>query len=328
MNSIDVHAHYIPETYLDALQQKGIGEKEIGFPMEPWDAAKRLALMDRGGVQTSVISLSSPGLRFFSGTEAIELCRALNDELAELVAKNPDRFGSFMALPLPDVDATLAEIERCAGELDADGFCAMTNYAGVFIGDPRFAAVQDALDGRGAVLFLHPTENAGNDVLTQGYPAPAFEYPAESTRAVVSLLKHGVIERNPGIRFIVSHGGGTLPFIGSRLDQLLPLMEGGSNDEKADKARRYAEQVATLFFDLALVQYRPSLEAIAAFHTTDRLLMGFDQPFNAFTDIREATDQILGFDKFADARDAIRSGNALRLLPGLAARIERAGSSA
>ena len=226
-----------------------------------------------------------------------------------------------MALPLPDVDATLAEIERCHADLDADGFCAMTNYGGVFIGDPQFAPVQEALGRYGAVLFLHPTENVGNDVLTQGYPAPAFEYPAESTRAVVSLLKHGVIDRNPDLHFIVSHGGGTLPFIGSRLNQLLPLMEGGSSEEKARKVSLYEEQVATLYFDLALVQYRPSLEALAAYHPTEKLLMGFDQPFNSFTDISEATDQILNFEKFAPARDAIRSGNALKLLHKLATRL-------
>jgi 6-methylsalicylate decarboxylase len=301
MNTIDVHARYIPRSYLDALKKKGVGETEIGFPMELWDADKRIALMDRGGVQSSIISLSSPSIRYFSGAEAVELCRRLNDELAELVARHPSRFGSFMALPLPDADATLSELERCRTELDADGFCAMTNYGGVFIGDPQFAPVQEELDRQRAVLFVHPTENAGNETLSQGFLAPAFEYPAESTRAVVSLLKHGVIGRHTGIKFIICHGGGTLPFVGSRLSRLLPLMEEGSAEEKSTKATKYEELMATLYFDLALVQYRPSLEAIAAFHPTHRLLMGFDQPFNAFTDIAEATDQILGFAGFADA---------------------------
>ena len=321
MGTIDVHAHYIPRTYLDALERKGIGEREIGFPMEPWDAAKRIELLDRGGVQASLISLSSPGLRYFAGDELVDLCRRLNDELAELVVKYPKRFGSLIALPLPDVDAALAEIERCFSELSADGVCAMTNYQETFIGDPRFRAVHAELNRRSAVFFFHPTENAGNEVLTQGYPAPAFEYPAESTRAVVSLLKHGVIERCPDVRYIISHGGGTLPFIGTRLSKLLPLMEGGSEEERNTRSRKYEDQISSLYFDLALVQYHPSLEAIADYHPTDRLLMGFDQPFNAFTDIKEASDQILAFAGFGDAKDAIGSGNALRIFPGLARRL-------
>ncbi len=321
MKTIDVHSHYIPQTYIDALQSKGIGEKQINFPMEPWNAEKRIELMDKGDNQAALLSLSSPGLRYFHGDELVHLCRKLNDELAELVRRYPTRFGSFIALPLPDVDAALAEIDRCFTDLDADGVCAMTNYDQIFIGDPAFGAVHDELNRRGAVMFFHPTENAGNDVLTQGYPAPAFEYPFESTRAVVSLLKHGVIERCPEVKYIISHGGGSLPFIGTRLAKLLPLMGSGSTEEKEAKARKYEEQVVSLYFDMALVQYHPSLMAIADYHPTDKLIMGFDQPFNNFTDMKVATDQILNFEGFADAKENIASGNALRILPGLAKRL-------
>ena len=138
---------------------------------------------------------------------------------------------------------------------------------------------------------------------------------------MVSLLKHGVIERCPDIKYIISHGGGTLPFIGTRLSELLPLMGGGSAEEKEADAKKYEEQIASLYFDMALVQYHPSLTAIADYHPTDNLLMGFDQPFNAFTDMKTATDQILGFEGFAHAKEAIASGNALRIMPGLAKRL-------
>ena len=90
-------------------------------------------------------------------------------------------------------------------------------------------------------------------------------------------------------------------------------MGGGDAEEKTATARTYEEQLASLYLDLAIADH----------HSTDRLMMGFDQPYNAFTDMKTATGQILDFPAFEGAQEAISSGNALRVLPGLAKRLGR-----
>ena len=118
MGSIDVHTHVIPDTYLTALADKGVSAKEIGFPMARWDVQERLAVMDGNDIQTEMLSLSSPGMRYWSGQEAARLTRVLNDELAEIVRQNPSRFGALATLPLSDVDAALAEIAYARDEFN------------------------------------------------------------------------------------------------------------------------------------------------------------------------------------------------------------------
>ena len=198
--TIDVHTHLISKAYLEALDRAGITSEKIGFPMQVWDVKTRLSEMDEFGVQAQVLSVSSPGLRFWNGEEAAKLARTLNEELAGIVREHPTRFGAYATVPLPDVTAALKEIIYCLDELKMDGVCLMTNYDGHYPGDPAFAAVMDELNRRKAVVFIHPTESVCIDQLNLGYPAPMIEYPFESTRMVLSLLDTDTITRCPESR--------------------------------------------------------------------------------------------------------------------------------
>ncbi len=316
MGSIDVHTHFIPDTYLKALADKGITTKEIGFPMARWDVQERLDIMDGNDIQTEMLSLSSPGMRYWSGAEAVKLTRVLNDELAGIVRDRPARFGALATLPLPDVDAALAEIAYALDELKMDGVAVMTNYDGVFLGDRAFAPVFDELNRRRAVVFVHPTEGPSNDILTQGYPAPAFEYPAESTRMVVSLIDTDTVARCPDLRVIVSHGGGTLPLIQPRLAVLLPWKR---KEDPEEGARRVNHAIDSLYFDTAIVSYPGSLAALRAMHDTSKMLTGYDLPFFPPDKIALSRHNLDSFDGYSEAeREMILSGNALGLFPRLA----------
>ena len=320
MGSIDVHTHFIPDSYLRELADVGITTKEIGFPMARWVESERLELMDRNDIQTEVLSLSSPALRYFKDGKAASVARSLNEELAGIVQEHPTRFGGFAILPLPDVDASLREIEYSLDHLKLDGVAVMTNYDGVFLGDPRFAPVMDELNRRGAVMFVHPTEGPSNDILVQGYPAPAFEYPAESTRMVVSLIDSDTIARCPDLRIIVSHGGGTLPLIKPRLAVLLPWKR--KEDPQAG-AERVNAAIDSLYFDTAIVSYPASLAAIHAMHDVSKLLTGYDLPFFPATEIATSLENLTAFPGYsASDRDRILAGNALGMLPRLAAALE------
>ena len=316
MGSIDVHTHFIPDTYLTALADKGITAEKIGFPMARWEVRERLAVMDGNDIQTEMLSLSSPGLRYWPGPEAARLARVLNDELAGIVRDRPTRFGALATLPLPDVDASLSEIAYALDELGMDGVAVMTNYDGVFLGDRAFAPVFDELDRRRAVVFVHPTEGPSNDILTQGYPAPAFEYPAESTRMVVSLIDTDTVARCPDVRIIVSHGGGTLPLIQPRLAVLLPWKR---KEDPEEGARRVNHAIDSLYFDTAIVSYPASLAALRAMHDTSHLLTGYDLPFFPAEKIAVSRHNLEAFDGYTAAeREMIVSGNALGLFPRLA----------
>ena len=316
MGSIDVHTHFIPDSYLKALDAIGVTTKDIGFPMPRWDVGERLELMDRNDIQTEVLSLSSPAVRYWHGREAADVARMLNEELAGIVRERPTRFGGFAILPLPDVDAALAAIAHGLDELRLDGVAVMTNYDGVYLGDPRFAPVLDELNRRGAVVFVHPTEGPSNDILVQGYPAPAFEYPAETTRMIVSLIDSDTMARCPDVKIICSHGGGTVPFMQPRLAVLLPWKK---HEDKEAGAKRVNDAIGALYYDTAIVSYPASLAAIRQTHDVGKLLTGYDLPFFPGDRIPIARDNLAAFEGYSAAeREAITAGNALKLLPRLA----------
>lgn len=312
--TVDVHTHFIPQSYLKALADEGISTKEVGFPLAPWDTGERLELQDKNGIQTEVISLSSPGLRFFPG-RAASLCREFNDELAELVRDHPARFGGLASLPLPDIDASLTEVARAYDDLKLDGIIMMSNYDGLYPGDPSFAAVLEELNRRRAVVFIHPTEAACNEQLNFGYPAPLVEYPAETTRTMINLLDADVIGRFPNIRWILSHGGGALPMLITRIQEIFPWK---SNNKSQSIKDRLAEQIASVYWDMAIVCYEAPLLAIKASHPASKLLMGFDLPFYPPDQIAVAKHNLQNFDGFSEEeKRAIDFGNAHELFPRL-----------
>ena len=321
--TIDVHTHVISKTYLEALASEGITSGKIGFPMQEWNLEQRLAEMDTFGVQAQVLSVSSPGLRFWSGDQAAALARTLNEELAEIVRAHPRRFGAYATVPLPDVSTALKEITYCLDELKMDGVCLMTNYEGRYPGDPDFAPVMEELNRRKAVVFMHPTESVCIDELKFGYPAPMIEYPFESTRMVVSLLDSDTISRCPDIKFIVSHGGGTLSITEPRILELAPMKHRLSPADSAVLANKLKEQIATLYFDMAIVCFPPTLAAIQLSHDSSKLMMGFDQPFIPASAIGKAKQTLQEFKAFSqEEHESIDFRTALVLFPELAKRME------
>ena len=317
-STIDVHTHIISKTYIEAIRVAGITDKEIGFPMDPWDAKQRLEEMDQYGIQAQVLSVSSPGLRFWKGKEAADLARALNLELIDLMKQYPTRFGAFATVPLPDVEASLAEIAWCLDEAHMDGVCLMSNYEGKYLGDPAFSHIMADLNRRKAVVFVHPTESVCIDQLNFGYPAPLIEYPFESTRTVVSLLDTNTITRCPDIKFIISHGGGTLPIVTDRMAEIAPMKNHLDRAAGKQLGERFKEQIATLYYDMAISCFPPNLLAIRSTHDPAKLMMGFDQPFIPAEAIGIAKDSIAAFEDFDESQQTrIDRGAAQELFPRL-----------
>ena len=214
---IDVHAHYVPDGYRAALQRAGHDQPD-GLPWIPeWSAHQHVAAMDRLGIATSLLSISSPGVHFGDGSTAVDLAREVNEDGRRAVVDHHGRFGLLASLPLPDVDAAVAEIAHCVDNLDVDGFVLLTNISGTYVSDAMFEPVFRELDRRGARVLLHPTSPACWEHTSFERPRPMVEFFFDTTRVVVDLVLSGVIDRYPNVQLIIPHGGATLPLVADRV---------------------------------------------------------------------------------------------------------------
>lgn len=321
---IDVHSHYLPKSYMDAMRRSGAMFVD-GFPMpKEWTVDKHLAVMEENKIASCVLSVSSPGLRFWRGDEAVGLSKAVNETGAEIIAANPHRFGVDALLPMPDVDASLREIEYALDALKLDGVGLYTNYDGVYLGATKFRPVLEELNRRKATVFVHPVEPPNFDQIGLGFPAPMLEYPFETTRMVTSLLRGGVLKQLPDIRFITTHGGGAVPFLGSQRMAFMIPMQLNMEAQKASRLpsltpRDVAAQLAMLYFDVTAATIPPYLLALQNLAPTSRVLTGFDFPFMPMQSIPLAIAGLQTYENYTEAdRAAIFSENALSLYPRLA----------
>ncbi|WP_407146682.1 amidohydrolase family protein [Bradyrhizobium sp. ORS 86] len=224
---IDIHHHIVPEPYANALSRKGV-TKALGVPLPKWTLEAALDVMDKNEINTSIISLSAPGV-YFAGLDAplpfaCELARHTNDVFAELVAAHPSRFAALATLPLPDVDAALRELAYALDQLKLDGTVLFSNYDGYYLGDPRFDALHAELNRRKAVVFVHPASPPGLDQSHLGLPEAMLDVCFDTTRTAYSLIVGGVMKRYPDIRFILAHAGGTVPYLAGRVSMTATLL--------------------------------------------------------------------------------------------------------
>ena len=308
---IDTHHHILPPRYLaQARDRVAAVAGEFAEQVLAWTPAKSIEAMDRAGIGTSVTSISSPGLWFGNARETNRLARECNEFAARLRADHPGRFGVFAALPLPGVEATLAEISYTCEVLNADGYGLFTNYGGTWLGDSAFAPVMDELNRRRAVVFVHPLACPQCAGLLPGVPDAILEYPFDTTRAITSLLYSGTLMRCPDIRFIFSHGGGALPMLAHRIARYA-----GINKEISKRVSGDArEQLERLFFDMVGMTQRSAFDSLRAFGNVAQLVFGSDYPY-WLPEMAVSGLASLGLSNAELA--AIHSENALRLLPRL-----------
>jgi predicted TIM-barrel fold metal-dependent hydrolase len=310
--TIDVHAHYVPDGYRDALVAHGHGQPD-GMPQIPdWSAAEHVAAMDRLGIETSLLSISSPGVCLGDGAAVVDLAREVNEEGRRTVVDHPGRFGLLAALPLPDVDAALAEIAHCCDHLDVAGFAVLTNVGGTYLGDPELRPVFHELDRRRARLFVHPTSPPCWEHTSFGRPRPMLEFLFDTTRAVVDLVLGGVVAGHPGIELIVPHAGAALAMVADRVNVFSLLL---GVDPSVDVLR----DLGRLHFDLAGFPIPRQLDALLTLTTPDHLHYGTDYPFTPEFAAEAARDRLAEVADPSGLLGVLRA-NTERLFPGLANR--------
>lgn len=309
---IDVHAHFVTDAYVAAARAAGHVRPD-GMPAWPdWSVDQHLELMDAGGIRTAVLSVSSPGTHFGDDGAARTLSRAVNAFGGGLKAAHPDRFGHFASLPLPDVAGSLIEAAHALDVLGSDGVVVETNAAGEYLGSPRHEQLWAELDRRGAVVFVHPTSPPCHEAVSLGRPRPMLEFLFDSARAVSDLVLGGVLTRYPGIRWIVTHGGGALPLLADRMELFRALFSGGADGPTVQ------EQIRGLWFDMAGTPFPRQVPALVEVAGSERILYGSD---HCWTPAAAVLAQIARVDAAEQPGNgtwrALTTRNAVRLLPRL-----------
>ena len=287
---IDVHSHHYPDGYLDACRrsdsglehyvrtdgrlvvlQDGAVAAAVPQPLPSMD--HRVAMMDEVGVEVQVMSVSAPNVFRLPGDVRVPLTRDLNDEFEDLVGASGGRLRFFASLPLPDIDASLAELDRVLGRPGVVGVMLCTTVDRRTLDDGHFGPLWEELSRRRAVAFVHPTTACSTDGLCDFALSLALDFLAETTNAIGRLIYSGTLERYPDIRWIFSHLGGTVPFVHHRFDNYA----GQFPEIRRNITRRPSEQLRDLYFD-TVSTHAPAMRC--AFETFDiaKFVFGTDYP--------------------------------------------------
>lgn len=304
---IDVHHHILPPRYRQAAREHILALAQGYAQVLDWTPEASLAQMDKFGIATAMTSNPSPWT-WFPREEARSLVRDSNDYATALARDHKGRFGVFAALPMPDIDGSLAEIAYAFDKLHADGICLTTSYDDKWPGDPVFNPVFEELNRRKAVVFVHPASPACCRGLLPGVPDPTIEFMFDVTRCITSLLFSGTLSRLPDIRFIFTHAGGAAAQLAERIIRNAALQKGIA--ERLPNGARY--EIEKLHYDIATSTSRATFDAITDAVPMTQLVFGSDYPYLPMAQTVQGLEEF-GFD--ADDLVAIDRANAVALFP-------------
>ncbi|MEU8591198.1 amidohydrolase family protein [Streptomyces sp. NPDC048664] len=312
---VDVHHHYTAPEWVEWARERGIVDPRSLPPWAAWDLDSALSLMDRAGIGTSVFTvamlgrLQDPALRKESARVAL---RAAHD----LTVDHPGRFAFYTPVFLESPELSSWSIAHGMDELGAVGASVRTSVKGVHLGHPSQDRILAELDERSAVVSTHPMEvpGGGGEGL-EGVPPFLCDFLMDTTRAALSLIVGGALDRYPNLTFILPHGGGFLPYIASRLQTFADWLT-----PKVDPAR-VRDHLHRFYFDTAGPMSPSSTPSLLATAGASRILYGSDWPPTPARLVAEVTAPALDGDPALDEeqRRRINRDNAHRLLPALAA---------
>jgi predicted TIM-barrel fold metal-dependent hydrolase len=274
--AIDVHAHYYPRALVDRMADLGSPLADAVRSAPEVTIEQRLGLLDVNGIDRQVLSVGILTPDFAERELAIQAARLANDVYAGVCRSHPRRLGAFGTVPLPHVDAAIAELRRCLDELGMLGIALGCSVAGYPLDEPTFAPFFEELDRRAGVLFLHPV-GTGTGPHTIGLGLTWMVGAVfEDTIAALRLVLSGMLTRYSRMRVIVSHLGGTLPFLLERLEFYVERerKQGGTLPFEG----KIREQLRRLWYDtvnLHPAALRCAVDSLGA----ERLLVGTDFPF-------------------------------------------------
>jgi predicted TIM-barrel fold metal-dependent hydrolase len=313
MTVIDLQAHARSDAYDTFLAARGlpVGPRHgIGGGTDDAELEDRLRVMDEGGVDIAAISIGGTLPCFDDTSMAVAAAQMINDEFHDLARRGGGRLPAVATIPLPDVDAALAEVARA---LDQLGCCAVgitTTVAGRALSDPSFEPLFHELNRRGAAVILHPlgASAAWPAIGDFGMALNAtMGMLIEDTVAVGHLILGGMPLRYPDLKLVVPHLGGMTPILPRRLDNLAEML-------RFDLEEPPSVTLGRIWYDTVAHAHLPALQCAVDTVGAAQLVFGTDHPIESAATVAESIAQIDQLGLSAADAEAIRSGNARALL--------------
>lgn len=321
---IDFHNHLYPQAYLAELEKgnsRAVVERDANGRMRLINTGDyniivdghyvpeaRIEAMDAAGVDMQVLTLTTPGVHIEPAERGAALARLVNDSFAEIMARYPRRFTALAALPLQDTAAAVVELERAVSQLGLPGALIFTTINNETIDDGCFWPLYEKAAELNAVLFIHPASPAHIGAMKDYRLVPLVGFLHETTVAIARLVFSGVFERWPELQIVLSHMGGTMPYLAERIDfgyQVYPECQGTVSRPPSHTLKK---------FYMDTTPYSPqAIQFAIQFAGADKLLLGSDYP-HQIGDMPGAVQTIRDLPVSEEEKAGILGGNAARLL--------------
>jgi uncharacterized protein len=329
---IDIFNHFMPKVYLDRLESIIPGHTAVtAFPRLTtlWDVDARLSLLDEFPGLQQVLSLANPPLELIATADKTpDLARLANDALADVCRKHPDRFPAFIAaLPMNNVEATLAEIDRAVNELGACGIQVFTNVAGKPLSGAEFRPIFARMVEHDLPVWVHPMRgpNFPDYAGEQASEAEiwfSFGWPYETTAAMTRLIYSGLFDELPDLKIITHHMGGMIPYFAGKIGLGFRQIFFGTSEcnplaEEAGLKHKPMDYYKMLYADTALNGEIEPTRCGHAFFGTSSCLFATDAPFDCEQGralIRDTIKAVEALPITPGRREMIFAGNARALL--------------
>jgi aminocarboxymuconate-semialdehyde decarboxylase len=325
--SIDVHTHVVPENFppyagsgrdvpWPAMAEAHACHRHVMLSGKVyrtvsegcWSVPRRVEDMNEMRVARQALSPMPELLSYWLPlVDAKVLIRYLNDQIAAMVERAPQRLVGLGAVPLQDLDAALQELRYVVESLKFAGVEIASHINGTSIGDAKFEPFFAAAEQMGAAIFVHALRPAGQDRIVGPFSEQAVCFPGDIALACASMITGGVAARHPGLRIAFSHGGGAMAMLLPRLVhawQMMPKAKEALKESPAATARRFFYD--HLVFDPAAA--RLLIERFGA----SQIMVGSDYPF--VMGDRDPVGALERLELDEDAHYAVSAGNARRFL--------------
>jgi len=322
---LDLHTHYYPDAFFQKIREvksefsfdksptgqtiiKYNGARFFGITPPMTDVPKRIEDMDRVGIDTEVVSLSTPNVFFAQGKDQPEIAKLVNDAYAELIAKNPKRFKGFASIPMDAPDAALKELHRSINDLKLNGVILLSNIRGRALTAPDYRPFFEEANRMKLCIFLHPMLPPNTEPYREYVLGPIIGFPCDTTLAVARMCYDGLLKDFPDIKWIIGHAGGAIPYLMERMDS-------GYRDFAECKVKidqLPSTYLKKLYYDT--VTFNPyNLHHMRDQVGTDHMVMGSDYP-HLLGSIEKSVSTIESLEIPVHEKQKIFEGTAMSIL--------------
>ena len=324
MQIIDFHNHFYPSKYLEAVK-KGPSSIKVTFddqdnPLLHYpgdyniivpghrDINFRTEVLDNAGVDKQVLTFTSPGSHIETPERAVELASMVNDIFAELVNKHDDHFTALATLPLNDPEASVHELDRAVNKLGFKGAMLFSNVNGTALSDQCYLPLYEKAHELNAVLYIHPIHPVGVEAMTDYWLMPLVGFTFDTTLAAAKLVFSGIVEKFPGITWVLAHLGGAIPYLAEHLDRGYEAF----SECRENISILPSQQLKKFYYDTVNFDLN-CLRLAIDFAGVDHILAGSDYP-HQIGSLEKMVDSIKSLDLSSNDKEAIYGGNTARLL--------------